>query len=717
MEIEGSQDPSTMPTGITLQRQSTAGERSSTCIRPIYDLHLDLSLPHSTPATKLKLINAINHTHFKNEYLWAHIRGRIIPEELLVKVYPGPCLQDVVVCHLGGEIDIDLEHYHIEHLVIEDGKSALVIPITVQTVSSKSITAQLPAQGFKLSTRKVRRLAGQGIVCEINQDTVCLQTHLHDFSISGFRLGWDIAEENISRIETSLPIQVRMYKNGTMVFAGSCRILRRETKGQHHFLVLKPVSERTSLSFRRKRIRNPRLCLVPTPKAVFNHPLSNNPVSFEIFDITTSGFSLHEHIDDAVLLPGMLIPHLTLLLGSNIEIVCSAQILHAHRTGNRIRIGCAIRDMELNTYVKFYDILANALDRHANSRLVPDMNALWDIFFETGFIYPQKYAYLSSYRDAFKETYRRLYQNGKDIFFHFTYQQNGRIYGHISFVRAYQRLWMIHHFAARPMHGQRRIGLEVYKHIFNLYDTARRLPSAKLDYIMFYFRPTNDFNMYFQAGFCRMMNNPRVCSMDLFSYQYWAVSPPEHPLPPGWTLDILRKEDIGVLRSSYDSLSGGLFLDALGIGKTYPDEEQVEETYAHLGLTRRTTLYALQYEGHMKAALIIDQSDIGINLSELLNCIKVMVIDQDDMPGEILATAISHLTLVYETGQVPVMIHPYQYAENNGFAGTRAYYLWILDSRYADIYIRHMKKKIQIPPIRLLFRALLKNRQRRKITT
>ena len=117
-----------------------------------------------------------------------------------------------------------------------------------------------------------------------------------------------------------------------------------------------------------------------------------------------------------------------------------------------------------------------------------EMDALWEFFFETGFIYPKKYHHLQTARDNFKETYQRLYQKDQDIEAHLTCEKNGQIYGHVSIVRAYQRAWMIHHLAARPLNG-RRMGLFVLKNLHQFCDGVLRYPSSRMDHLLVYFRP------------------------------------------------------------------------------------------------------------------------------------------------------------------------------------------------------------------------------------
>lgn len=678
--------------------------------------HLELGPRKSVKVGKRALINALNHAHFTGTLLWARVQGTSWDGDRLVRVRPGLCHDDEVPCQCADNDDLNLEKVRMLHLVMEDGKRAIVIPTAIGACNREGITLRLPAEGYVLSTRKVPRLVARQVQCEITQGGFQTTGTLMDFSVLGFRLGLDPAA-NAPELDTGIPVRTSMRLEDTLVFAGPCRILRRESGAKRSFLILQPLTPNPEPRghFHSKRIRSPRLHLSPTPKAVFEHPLSNKELTYEIFDITSSGFSLFEHSDETLVMPGLIIPRVTLLFDNSIRIACSAQVLHTHRKGDRIRVGFAIRDMDINAFIQLCDILANALDAHASMSRLKDMNALWDIFFNTGFVYSQKYEYISSFHEDFKETYRKLYQENKDIFFFFTYQESGKIYGHLSFIRAYQRLWMVHHLTARPMHGKKRIGLEVFKHLYNIiYDGVYRLPSSKIDYAMFYFRPSNSFMMFFQGGYCRKTGNPRICSMDLFAYLHMDAHPDGAAMPEGWTLDTLTDEDIRSLRDFYARQSGGLLLDAIGIGMSYPDEEPLEAIYNRLGLIRQTRLYALKHEGALKAAFIVDRSDRGVNLSDLLNCIKVMVVDQE-LPWEVMRSAIGHLSSVYTTEKIPVLIYPENYPKRaSGIAGERSYYLWIQDSRYAERYVTYMKKQIQANPVKLLFRAILAKRAKSK---
>ena len=83
--------------------------------------------------------------------------------------------------------------------------------------------------------------------------------------------------------------------------------------------------------------------------------------------------------------------------------------------------------MDIRTYSRLSQIITNSQDANSNISNEVEMDALWEFFFDTGFIYPKKYKLFQSYKDDFKETYRKLYQENPEIARHFTYEKNGKI--------------------------------------------------------------------------------------------------------------------------------------------------------------------------------------------------------------------------------------------------------------------------------------------------
>jgi hypothetical protein len=143
------------------------------------------------------------------------------------------------------------------------------------------------------------------------------------------------------------------------------------------------------------------------------------------------------------------------------------------------------------------------------------------------------------------------------------------------------------------------------------------------------------------------------------------------------------------------------------------DEEPLEETYARSRLKRSYSLAKLSHAGRTRAYLLVDQSDAGMNLSDLLNSIKVMVIDGGGLSKDILMRAVESLEKLFDTGKVPVLVYPASYADEAGIAYDKKYNLWVLSSQCGDEYSEHLKQKAQFK-ISKLIAAYISSRFKKK---
>ncbi|MBE9571952.1 MAG: hypothetical protein IMF11_15085, partial [Proteobacteria bacterium] len=429
---------------------------------------------------------------------------------------------------------------------------------------------------------------------------------------------------------------------------------------------------------------------------IFNHPLLNTRVQFEISDISTSGFSVYEKADEAVLLFGMIIPELVIDFAGVSRLECTAQVIYRLNEKEKgIRCALAILDMDIKTYSRLTNILGSALDPNVHISNEIDSNTLWEFLFESGFIYPKKYRLIKSYREDFKKTYRKLYKESPEIARHITYERNGQIYGHISMVRAYERTWMIHHHAARNT-GSKRSGLQVLKQLMHYLNDMHRLPSIKMDYTMSYFRPESKFPDRVFGGFARALKNPKGCSLDLFSYLPYTTLSLGTRLPEGWSLQECSSLDLWELSQFYNHHSGGLLLEILRRRGKDSSDECIEKLYNKLGFIRELKTYSLTSYGKLNAVLIVDKSNLGLNLSELLNSIKIVVTNPEDLPWEVLSIAIGQLAPIYNKAKVPVLIYPLDYVEARQIPYEKRYQLWILNVSYGDEYMEFMQRKFRV---------------------
>jgi hypothetical protein len=429
--------------------------------------------------------------------------------------------------------------------------------------------------------------------------------------------------------------------------------------------------------------------------ATFEHPFFKKRIHREIFDISITGFSVHDKIDAGILMPGMIIPHLSINYAGSLKMDCTAQVVYRRVEETNVCCGFAILDMGILSYSRLNHILSINTDTHAYVSTEVDIDALWELFFETGFIYPKKYHSIHSYREDFKETYRNLYREDSEIARHFTYEKDGRIYGHLSMVKAYERAWLIHHHAARPMENKLP-GFQVLKHITLFAHGICQFPSAKMDYVMCYFRPENTFPDRIFGGFSRKLNVPEVCSLDLFSYLTHDVKLPRNPSVEEWLLKKSSPSEMQELQHFYHHHSGGLFLKVLGGENDSLCGESIEETSARHGFLRKWKMFSLTCKKKLCAVLIANQSSLGTNLSELLNSVTIMVIDPENTPWELLSLAVEQLTPYYKLDKIPLLIYPPVYVEVKNIPYEKQYQLWILDTNYINEFMQFTQRRFRM---------------------
>ena len=677
----------------------SSGEESE--VRPwlFRGQYLAETLEIAKPIGREALTNKLNHINFMDGSILVHLRHPKYEESSLLRAYPGPCIGEKITCRWSDSVlsDLDLAQFQLHSLVIDDGQSMILIPAEVQKTNGVRFTIRLPHTGYVVGQRKTRRYVCQEVGAELIQSGFQASGELLDFSPFGFRIRVRPAPScSFHWLNPDESVTVHLHRDGQMLFSGTCRCIREQGGFKDREFVLEPMVERIK-RFKRKPIRNVRQQLVPSPTITFDHPFFKKKVQLEVYDISTSGFSVDEKADEVLLIPGMIIPDLTINHAGAVMMKCAAQVIHRDEEKEKgSRCGFAVLDMDIDTYTHLTQILTSALDPHAYISSEVDLDDLWEFFFDTGFLYPTKYNLIQSYREEFKETYRKLYQENPEIARHFTYQKNGRIDGHISMVRAYKKAWMIHHHAARA-NGNRRAGFVVLKQIMHYLSDMCRLPSANMDYVMSFFRPENKFPNKVFGGFAKALENRRGCSTDLFSYFSCRSLDMGVHLPQGWSLKEYSESDVGELNHFYNQHSGGLLLDAVGLTKEKDfNGKSLEGVYGGLGLLRRWKAYSLTHEGNLHAVLIVNQSNQGFNLSELLNSIMILVTNPEDLPWNILWVAIAQLTGRCEMKKVPVLLYPFEYVEANDISYEKQYNLWILNVDYGNEYLEYMQRRYRI---------------------
>ncbi|MDI6726103.1 MAG: PilZ domain-containing protein [Smithellaceae bacterium] len=658
----------------------------------------DNLLDEATGCKREKLIQCINYNHFQGKPLFVFLRHKSYEEGILLKAYPSPGMGEELVCQWERSLEShELDDYSISCLIVTFRESIIIVEVEPLEATPGSLTVRL-GKGYYLSRRQGQRFSSLGVSAEFTQHAFLTKGDLVDFSARSFQVR--VKLEDSSSVRSLNPeenVSLRLFARGNLVFSGECRLIRQNNDHLAVYLVFSSQHEQIK-RFPAKRIRNPRKEIKPPLVVQFIHPLTETNIYREISDISVSGFSLQESQEEETLMPGLILPQVQIIYGGMIRMKCAAQVIFRRKQGDQIIFGLSILDMAIRDFSALTHLISINTDSHACVSTELDMDELWEFLFDTDFIYPEKYKLLQGSREMLKETYRKVYQDNLELSRHFTYEKNGSIYAHIAMIRAYERAWMIHHFAARPLEN-RLTGFIVLKALLIFINGFHRLPSANMDYVMTYYRPHNRIITRIFGGFAEHVKDLRACSQDLFSYflltKGEGEGEGEGTLPP-WTIRESTAGDLKKLEHFYNNISGGLLLEALSLRKANEKSSSLEAAYREAGLLRRCRVHTLCHSGKPIAFLILDHAEPGINLSELLNCVKVIVLEPDQLPWEVLSGVIAEFSSGYPLPKLPVMIYPARYAELAGLPAGKNYQLWILNTAYGGPYLEYMERKVKI---------------------
>lgn len=640
------------------------------------------SIDTSHRVAQSKVINSLNHAHFTGAPAYVYLKHRLYGDGIIVATRPDPCAGERVTCRWVDReaSSLSLDQYTFEHLVIIGEGAPVIIPGELEALNGTSLTLKLPDISYTIEHRRTMRHACGGIKAHILQRGFSASGSLVDFSAASFRVRLELEGMlPLTWFNRDTPATVSLTKGDRMLFAGPCDCTRQSTDGMDPELVFSPA-EQSITRFGNKTIRNPRREIEPKVQAVFIHPFFKKQYTLGIGDLSNSGFSVLERAADSVLAVGLIIPRLSLNFSGAFTVHCMAQVIYRREIEEgKFRCGLAILDMDLHDFSTLNQILNYSQDSGSFVSNTVDMDALWEFFFDTGFIYPQKYRHIFSNIADFKETYRKLYQEHPEIARHFTYEKEGKIHAHLSMVRAFERTWLVHHHAAR--HSESRIaGFHVLKHAILFAAGISRLASGTMDYVMSYYRPENRFPDRLFGGFARQAESPGIASLDLFAYLAIPGNIATPELPGDCTVHEMTPLEIWEFERFYNHHSGGLLADVFDFGgRHYRGRESLEDVSRRFGFLRSWKAYSLLRKGALVAVFVVNRSTFGINLSHLLNNIMVLVMDEELPPGVLLYSVVKTLSGTLDLDKTPLLLYPSEYAVHHNIACEKFYQLWILD--------------------------------------
>ena len=648
---------------------------------------------------KKHLINKLNYINFQDGTVLVNFKHFKYDHTVSHRAKPQPCLGEELKCLWidTDKIGRQLSSYKFQEVVIPNGKKIILVKSNEINIDDTGIRLVLPDTCREISPRKMRRHSCKGIKVQLIQNSASFYGVLIDFSTASFRVQITAdPPQTFQWIDPDIPVDLIFSDDDGILYSGECRILKQTGGHKTRSYVLEPARYQVQ-RFKPKEFRSIRQKLVPSPSIIFKHPFTEKMANLKVVDLSGSGFSVEEDRRNAVLLPGMIIPELELNFASNFSVKCKTQAVYRQLMGEEknsdwVKCGMAILDISIEDHGRLSALLHQAKDDHSYICNRVNMDDLWGFFFESGFIYPNKYVFLEANKEKIKAVYKKLYTQNQKIARHFIYQDKDRILGHMAMVRFYKNSWLIHHHAA-DRSDLHKAGVSVLDQIGRFVNESHRLSSNQMNYVFCYFRPENKFPNRVFGGVFENIKDPKGCSLDTFAYFHCRKTLNDEPrLERPWDLMEAQPEDFFELKNFYEFSSGGLMLDAMELDQDSVGIEKLSKVYQQLGFIREKYVFSLKRNGKLKAVLMVNISDIGLNLADLTSSIKIVVVDSNELSKDILYLALSELSKKYEQDEIPVLLYPVDYAENSYIPYEKLYNLWALNLQYLDHYFRYLNR-------------------------
>ena len=657
------------------------------------------SAPGSAPdlgksVSRSHLVNRLNYLNFQDQTVLISLRHVNYDNVIFLRARPLPCAGERLDCTWTAVPSLRqlLKNYHFNYLLIPDGKNYLLVKPDVIGISEEGSSFTLPLTCREFHLRQIKRHPSSGIAMQLIQHGAQLDGEVIDFTPVTLRAqGSADSPETFQWINPDTPVNLRLSAGETVLYSGFCEILRQSSSRSPRTFVLRQVDNNMH-RFKGKQYRNSRQQLVPSPNIVFEHPLIGRRINLKVADLSGTGFSVEENAEDSVLMAGMIIPELKLSFAQGLSLTCRAQVVFRNPLDDgagvkSVRCGVAILNMDIRDHVKLLSILHQVVNQKSYVCTDVDMDDLWDFFFETGFIYPEKYAHFQSHKEEIKQTYARLYGENPHIARHFIYQDRGAILGHMAMVRFYQDSWLIHHHAARKT-VTIRAGLAVLDQVSHYLNELENFYFAHLRFVYCYYRPDNKFPNRVFGGFARQQRDPRVCSQDKFAYSHYRRGDcGDRTLPEPWDLAPSSQFDRTELGSFYGYASGGLMTEAFDLQPGSDAGDELAQEYRRLGFKKESYCYSLRREGSLKAFILANCTDAGFNMADLTNCVTLIILDEE-LPADLVQISLERVSSHYDGGEMPVLTYPFSYVEQQSLPYDKIYQLWILNLQFSDEYFK-----------------------------
>jgi len=466
---------------------------------------------------------------------------------------------------------------------------------------------------------KVLAEAGQGIL--FTNGTLCTRKQNGDTEIA---------------VHVPLPsgLAGRLFTEGTI----TCHYL---FFGMYHFF--KVPCRRENGGFRLEapltiyKARRRRALRIQPGKVAFRfsflHPILGRKFTFPVRDVSTRGLSFEGDYLQHILWKGFSLRGCEILMGDETLPAGPVEIRSVYTVPGpegAVERCCGVEFLDLPVRTERRISLQILHENNPQIRTLTSekIDNLWKLFYQSGFIYPSKEAYIRKIKADINETWKKLLSDDTSFYKNIVFREGVEEMGTASAVQVYENTWMFQHLAATG-HPVKLIPKYVMLGLAQFL-----MENQEIQYLITYFQPDNSFPRRIYSGFLDAYPLEEHLRFSRYSFLTLELEAPQNgadraaPRLAGPADEIsvehASEEDREVMENYFRKNLHPLLIRSRSL---YRDAFHLPETsslFFARGLLRERHCMVAREEGQGFAAFaLLENASPGINLSGLLNTFSV----------------------------------------------------------------------------------------------
>jgi len=352
----------------------------------------------------------------------------------------------------------------------------------------------------------------------------------------------------------------------------------------------------------------------------------NEEYAFPVNDIAYRGISLNLPNRDTAKVMENAPVKININIDNTLDISFEASLKYMDEAQNSKTMKCGFEITGIDADKK--EKLKDHIFRHNYPYIVPFhvkyIDKIWDLFFKSGYMIPEKADYVKKNKKNIEDTWVRLYDEKSKIGKMLLFMDNNELYGTVAAAKAYDNTWMLHQVA-----GLRHPVVKIGQYILDSI-TIQTIEYLDVNNVKAYFRKENSWAIkkFFKfREFCTLKESIQYTFQDLYE-----IDINEYKYFKSGNLNV----EIEYLSSEEDSL---FITDYLT--KTLPELLLITESinndelnlsgtsaaYSNVGLFRGRKILIAKENKRIISFALLEYGSTGINIGGLLDVFQIFTVD------------------------------------------------------------------------------------------